>query len=234
MNLAERAWSALAAAAPMRGDTECMPLTGERSRSAFARCAMLAAIAGMHALLIGWLLQAGPRARLPRASELIGTLIFPLEREAPRETQRWRDRRAPDRHRGERAERVPRQPPAATRPAIGPPRAIDWLAAASESAARIVQEDADARRRARAFGVPQTDLGRRMFAKPERAPPFAWAATAQRIEPLEGGGMLLRLSDRCSIALTPLPFPVCSLGKIEARGDLFEHMHEIPRFSEEP
>jgi hypothetical protein len=58
---------------------------------------------------------------------------------------------------------------------------------------------------------------------------FGWDRThTQRIEPIEGGGILLRLSDHCVLLVFPLPFVGCGIGKIPARGDLFDHMHEEP------
>jgi hypothetical protein len=42
------------------------------------------------------------------------------------------------------------------------------------------------------------------------------------------GGTDIHLGDRCVIAFTPLPFPVCSLGQRDANGDLFKHMLDPP------
>ena len=43
------------------------------------------------------------------------------------------------------------------------------------------------------------------------------------------GGTAVHLGDHCVIAFTPLPFPVCRLGKWEANGDLFKHMRDPPQ-----
>jgi hypothetical protein len=61
---------------------------------------------------------------------------------------------------------------------------------------------------------------------PDRSPPqFAWdLSRTQRWELAPEGGTVVRLNDRCQIIFTPLPIGGCALGKIEARGDLFEDM----------
>lgn len=54
---------------------------------------------------------------------------------------------------------------------------------------------------------------------------FGWSrARTHRIERTADGQTLLRLSDRC--VLVNLLLPVCQLGRIAARGDLFEHMND--------
>ena len=55
-----------------------------------------------------------------------------------------------------------------------------------------------------------------------------------RVEGLEGGGgSLLWINDRCFLVMTGLiPFPMCGIGKIPVRGDLFDRMRE--RKGQEP
>ncbi|HXI46964.1 MAG TPA: hypothetical protein VNH39_00140 [Steroidobacteraceae bacterium] len=68
-----------------------------------------------------------------------------------------------------------------------------------------------------------------------KKPEFAWDRThTQRIEPIEGGGMLIRLSDHCVLVVFPLPFVGCGIGKIPVRGDLFDHMHDEPQAGGNP
>lgn len=59
-------------------------------------------------------------------------------------------------------------------------------------------------------------------------PGSAWDyAATHRVEALPGGVTVINLNDHCAIAfLWVLPMFGCSLGKIPARGDLFDHMHE--------
>ena len=63
---------------------------------------------------------------------------------------------------------------------------------------------------------------------PERgAKPFGWdVSRTRRWEPAPEGGTVVRLNDRCQIVFSPLPIGGCSLGKIEARGDLFDGMRQ--------
>jgi hypothetical protein len=64
---------------------------------------------------------------------------------------------------------------------------------------------------------------------------FGWDRThTQRIEPIEGGGILIHLSDHCVFVLFPLPFAGCGIGKIPVRGDLFDHMHDEPQAQGSP
>jgi type IV secretory pathway VirB10-like protein len=69
----------------------------------------------------------------------------------------------------------------------------------------------------------------------EKKAEFAWDRThTRRIEPIEGGGMLIRLSDHCVFVVFPLPFVGCGIGKIPVHGDLFDHMHDEPQAGGNP
>jgi len=58
-------------------------------------------------------------------------------------------------------------------------------------------------------------------------PEFGWDRShTQRVESLEGGGLLIHINDRCIVVLIPFPFPFCGIGKIPVRGDLLDHMHD--------
>ena len=94
----------------------------------------------------------------------------------------------------------------------------DWLADGARAAAGVIDDQSD---RLRSFGIPD-----RPPARSRQAKPFGWdKAHTQRVEGLSGGGISIRLSDRCSVTFAPLPLGGCSLGKIAARGDLFEGMN---------
>jgi hypothetical protein len=93
----------------------------------------------------------------------------------------------------------------------------DWLAEGSAAAAGVAATDGAT---IRSFGTAE-----RPAPRPRKAKPFGWDKThTQRVEAMPGGGISIRLSDRCSLILAPLPLAGCSLGKIEARGDLFDGM----------
>jgi hypothetical protein len=120
--------------------------------------------------------------------------------------------------------RTPGQPsaavPAEEDTAIHPP--IDW-ADELNRAAREVASGATAPQ-PRAFGAPH------VVPAPQAKPPeFGWSHS--RTHRLERGpdGTAVHLGDRCVIAFSPLPFPVCRLGKWEANGDLFKHMRDPPQ-----
>jgi hypothetical protein len=65
------------------------------------------------------------------------------------------------------------------------------------------------------------------FSRPAPRPQFGWdESKIHRIEALPEGGTIIHLNDRCVLALTGFLIPMCKLGKIPARGDLFEHMED--------
>lgn len=60
-------------------------------------------------------------------------------------------------------------------------------------------------------------------------PEFGWShSRINRIEPMEEGGFLVWINDRCAIVISVLAMPICKIGKKPARGDLFEHMDDAP------
>jgi hypothetical protein len=72
----------------------------------------------------------------------------------------------------------------------------------------------------------------RSFGSPERAPdkprtkPFGWDRShTHRVEVLPGQGIRFRLNDHCDLFVSFVPMAGCSLGRIPARGDLFDGMN---------
>jgi hypothetical protein len=59
-------------------------------------------------------------------------------------------------------------------------------------------------------------------------PEFGWSKTAQRVEALPEGGVLIRLSERCVVVVSLVVLPACAVGEIPANGKLFEHMDDAP------
>jgi hypothetical protein len=99
----------------------------------------------------------------------------------------------------------------------GEPPAIDWR----RDAAAIAREHAEAAEAAR---EPSKDDP----AKPQAE--FGWSHSAtHRIEPMEGGGFVVWINDKCGVAVAGLAMPFCMFGKKPARGDLFEHMDDPPK-----
>lgn len=130
---------------------------------------------------------------------------------------------------------IPKEIPPAP-PAEAPPPPIDWNAEAALTAKQQAQAAAKPGPRAldqHGAGIDfDGGLGPDIDAKPE----FGWYhARTHRIEPLEGGGSILWLNDRCFIVMAGLiPFPMCGIGKIPPRGDLFDHMRDPPARDDHP
>ena len=113
-------------------------------------------------------------------------------------------------------------------PETSPPP-VDWQREGQTAAARAAEGLAtEGQRRGKYAPDPR-------FARPAQRPQFGWdESKTHRIEALPGGGILLHLNDRCALALSAGFFPVCKLGKIAARGDLFEHMGDKPGDDDPP
>jgi hypothetical protein len=97
-----------------------------------------------------------------------------------------------------------------------PSGAVDWKAEAERAVAAIAADETDTRR---SFG------SREQQNPSQRGPkPFGWdRSQTERVQALPGG-TVIRLNDHCSLVLMPLPLVGCAVGKIEARGDLFDDM----------
>jgi hypothetical protein len=126
--------------------------------------------------------------------------------------------------------------PAAQQPSVSAPTpsAPDWRAAAEvtaqTSAQHIVEAEDDAARKAAAL----TSRFKPLPGPRVRGPEFAWDyAHTHRITPLERGGFVIALNDRCAIAILPLPMFGCAVGrKSPANGDLFKYMHPPVKFGD--
>jgi hypothetical protein len=191
------------------------------------RLGTAAVVAALHALLCWLLLSAKSPLLLPAKSPDL-EMIFILPPTPPTVD-------APNRSPANRSERdgSRRQPPprsaSASPPqppllhdqdnAIHPP--IDWdseLNRAAKDAVPALPSPPP-----RDFGVPHRT------APPAKAPEFAWDyARTHRVESIPTGGMLIHLSERCVLVLTPLPLPFCRIGKREPNGELFERLHDPP------
>jgi hypothetical protein len=112
------------------------------------------------------------------------------------------------------------EPPAKTPSAA--PTAPDW-----RSEMQIVannEVDAEERRRHKpSLLAPHDFSGVRAGSTDYSKPQFLWDhAATHRVEELPTGGLLINLNDRCSIVWVIVPFAFCKIGKIAARGDLFQ------------
>jgi hypothetical protein len=104
---------------------------------------------------------------------------------------------------------------------------VDWAAEATRAAQLQAEEEELARRRAAALAAPHDPA----FDRTPRPPEFHWDPVhTNRVVALEGGGALIRLNDNCELVIAVvIPLIGCTLGKIPARGDLFEHMRDAPQ-----
>jgi hypothetical protein len=108
-----------------------------------------------------------------------------------------------------------------TSAAADPP--VDWSRESELAALRQVDGIEAARERDRDF---RTEPG----APP---PDFRWdRSRTHRIEPIPTGGTIIHLNDRCFLVISGLIMPMCTIGKIEAHGDLFEHMDDTPQLGD--
>jgi hypothetical protein len=121
---------------------------------------------------------------------------------------------------------VPVEPP----PPEQPPAKIDWNAEAALTAKQQAQSATAPGPRALDQHGAGADFDGGLGSDPRYTPEFGWDhARTHRLEALEGGGSILWINDRCFIVLAGMiPFPMCGIGKIPVRGDLFDHMHDLP------
>lgn len=119
---------------------------------------------------------------------------------------------------------APAKPP----PAEQKPDIVDWNAEAALAVKRRAQAAAAPQPRALDKHGAGTDFDGGLGADQESAPEFGWDhARTHRVEPMEGGGAILWINDRCFIVMYGMiPFPMCGIGKIPVRGDLFDHMRD--------
>jgi hypothetical protein len=185
---------------------------GTASSLAFrGRFTAVAAVFGGHLALFVLLTSSGDRDASEPESDRMTLVFIDLPDEHPDDAPERATRPAA------RSNRMPQSASAETRAiestAITQPQ-VDWDASARGAAAR-----AAAAPEVRDFGFPRRE------PEPVEKKEFGWDKVhTERVSALAGGGMLIRLSDNCSIVLMPLPLGGCLLGKRKARGDLFEEM----------
>jgi hypothetical protein len=116
--------------------------------------------------------------------------------------------------------------------AITPTPTPDWRQEAQIAANHEIE--AEERRAYKHSALAPHDFsGVRPGSTDDTRPKFAWNhAATHRIEEMRTGGLLININDRCAIAWMIFPFPVCKVGKIPARADLFDHMKDAPVLGE--
>ena len=101
---------------------------------------------------------------------------------------------------------------------------IDWYGEAGFSASRALSGAAEKRRQASAFVAPPPPPS--LARPPPAGYRFGWSEVATQRFRVVNGVPILRINERCAVAFFILAG--CMIGKIEARGDLFQHMHDPP------
>lgn len=209
-----------------------LPVRHDVRKPIARRVSTVIALALAHAAIIAYL-AVPVRFVRPAADDLFVTHVFFIQEAEERNAEQ---QAAPSSARTVRRSKEPVQsapitlPPESTNAAPPASPRIDWAREAELSASRQLQSDEDARRRAAPFSH---DFSAQAPVRP--TPQFGWDhAHTQRIEPLENGGTLIWFNDRCGLVLAGMLFPVCKIGKIPARDDLFEHMNDPPVLGAEP
>lgn len=197
------------------------------------RPTILALVVALHAVLL--LIASRWQARLDlHSEEPLVFLALPAHMQSAEEAAppAAAPRRKPEPSHDTQLIVVP-APPAEPLPleATPPPR-IDWNAEAALAAKHQAQSAAAPPPRALDKGL----AGMYVYGYgPDQgsAPGIAWDhARTHRVEAMEGagGGSLLWLNDRCFVVLYGvIPFPMCGVGKIPARADLFDHLVDAQR-----
>jgi hypothetical protein len=118
--------------------------------------------------------------------------------------------------------------PMPTQPsAVKPAAPIDWNAEAALAVEQQARLAMSSRPRALDKHGAGADLNGGLGPDREGKPEFGWDRShTQRVESLEGGGILIHVNERCVVVLIPFPFPFCGIGKIPARGDLLDHIRD--------
>jgi hypothetical protein len=103
---------------------------------------------------------------------------------------------------------------------------IDWADEAHQAARTVIEK----RKKYRALGPrAASKLPRGLASK--KKPQFGWDQSSINRVDTSQGIPVLSISERCHLLLFVLP--TCVLGKMEPRGDLFEHMNDVELPEEE-
>jgi hypothetical protein len=202
----------------------------ERAARRVLRPGILLLVFALHVALL--LLASRWQTRVDlRSEESLIFLPLPSQAQAPMQTQPTTDapKKRPASARATQLIAIPKDVPAPP-PAETPPAPIDWNAEAAVTAKQRAQAAAAPAPRALDQHGAGLDFDGGLGPDLESKPEFGWYhARIHRVEPLEGGGSILWLNDRCFIVMAGLiPFPMCGIGKIPPRGDLFDHMRDPP------
>jgi hypothetical protein len=211
----------------MAVDTLDVTPATDGSRQRDSRLAAMILVGGLHLMLYAAFRFAFTRTRPINAPPTPG-LVYLWTRAIP-EAPPVRSAAMPSRHPTELTRSPERTPTAIAHekmPVDGAPSnpiTIDWASEAARSAAAIAASR-DSGPGPAQHGSRPADSARR------RSPSFQWDKTVtERIEPIPGGGTLIKLNDHCGLTFTPLPMLGCWLGHREPNGHLFDDMNNTAR-----
>lgn len=199
----------------------------ERTAARLVRPAILALVAALHALLLLMALRWQTRLDL-RTEESLVFLPLPAQMQSTGKTSPPPSLPRKKLSEAHDTQLVVVPTPAEPPPAEQKPAIVDWHAEAQLTAKQRAQAAAAPRPRAMDKHGAGSDLDGGLGPDPGYSPEFGWDhAHTHRVEALEGGGSILWINDRCFIVMAGLiPFPMCGIGKIPVRGDLFDHMRD--------
>jgi hypothetical protein len=191
------------------------------------RAAVFALIVAAHVLIV-WLFPSEPAPReRPEQQLSFATLLSPEpvpERpftQIKRSAQLLTPARAPLDKRSVQTEPPPSQEASAA------PAFTDWAKQAQMAADDIVKSDAIAARRTAALSRWKARVI--PAPTPMAAPAFAWDYAATHRLETSAKGLVINLSDRCSLLISLSLMAVmggCKLGELPVHGDLFMHMRD--------
>jgi hypothetical protein len=198
----------------------------EAARSRTLKAAVLLLVVSIH---VGLLLLVASRWNTRVKLRREESLVFLATPEAARTPEHSGSpaaaRKKPPASRDTQLITVP--PPAQPATAQSPPAAIDWNAEADLAVKQHAQLAMAAPPRALDKHGAGLDLDGGLAPDNSHRPEFGWDhSQIHRVESIEGGGILIHINDRCIVVLIPFPMPFCGIGKIPARTDLLDHMHD--------
>jgi hypothetical protein len=210
------------------GPSRTMHAQPDRAESRIQRPAVLLLVAAIHAALLivaaRWVIKVETQRKAPL---VFLALPEPGRARAPTESVPALQRKHPVAPHDTQLVTIPTPAPQAT--ADAPPAPVDWHAEADLAIEQRAESAMAPAPRALDKHAAGADLNGGLGPDPKQKADFGWDYShTHRVENIEGGGILIHINDRCVLVLFPLPFGGCSIGKIAARGDLLDHMHDAP------
>jgi hypothetical protein len=201
----------------------------DRAASRIQRPAVLLLVAAIHSALllvaVRWVIRVDTQREEPLVCL---ALPDPGQARAPTESVPALQRKQPVASHDTQLVTIPTPAPQAT--AGTPPAAVDWHAEADLAIKQRAESAMETPPRALDKHGAGADLNGGLGPDSKQKADFGWDySRTHRVEAIEGGGILIHINERCVLVLFPLPFGGCGIGKIPARGDLLDHMHDEPQ-----